>query len=210
MSDYIHHMLGDQEEIIFTTRPHWLVYMRTILIELVFIILILIGASFAFPLTPLAWLGYFLLVIPLASMIVKLMTYANHQFIITNRRVIQISGVVNKNVTDSSLEKVNDVKLTQSFFGRILDFGDIEILTASEMGVNQFKLIAKPIQFKTSMLNAKEGLEYVDHNGVGVSSHPKNREDIPSLIAKLDELRKKGVLSEAEFQAKKEELLKEL
>jgi uncharacterized membrane protein YdbT with pleckstrin-like domain len=44
------------------------------------------------------------------------MKWKNHQYIITNRRVIQINGIVNKNVTDSSLEKVNDVHMTQSFF----------------------------------------------------------------------------------------------
>lgn len=208
MDDYIHHMLGDQENILFVTRPHGFVFLRSVLIELVFIILIIIGASFAFPLTPFAWVGYLLIMIPLVSLIRKLMIYWNHQFIITNRRVIQISGVINKNVTDSSLEKVNDVKLDQSFFGRIFNYGDIEILTASEMGINQFRKIANPIRFKTAMLNAKEGMDRVDDNGMAF--HSKEAEDIPSLITRLDDLRKKGILSEEEFQQKKDELLSKI
>ena len=40
---------------------------------------------------------------------------------------------------------------------------------------------------------------------MGVRSQPA--EDIPAMIAKLDELRKKGILSEAEFQEKKSDLL---
>ncbi len=52
---------------------------------------------------------------------------------------MQISGIFNKSVIDSSLEKVNDIKMDQSALGRMFGYGDIEILTASELGVNLFK-----------------------------------------------------------------------
>jgi len=120
----------------------------------------------------------------------------------TNRRVIQISGIFNKDVVDSSLEKVNDVKMSQSFFGRIFDYGDVEILTASEIGVNLFKRIGDPVKFKTAMLNAKEKIGFAES---GLKA--KHADDIPSMIAELDELRKQGILTEAEFQNKKTELL---
>src|SRR3970040_80145 len=61
----------------------------------------------------------------------------NRQYVITSRRVIQVSGTFNKRVTDSSLEKVNDVKMVQSFFGRLFDFGDLELLTASEAVIDK-------------------------------------------------------------------------
>jgi predicted Zn-dependent peptidase len=105
-------------------------------------------------------------------------------------------------VVDSSLEKVNDVKMTQSFFGRLFDYGDVEILTASEIGVNLFKRIGDPIKFKTAMLNAKEKLGYE-----GTGAHAKRAESIPEQIAELDQLRKQGIVTDAEFQAKKKELL---
>ncbi len=40
----------------------------------------------------------------------------NEKYIVTNRRVIQIEGILDKHVIDSSLEKVNDVVLVQSAF----------------------------------------------------------------------------------------------
>jgi uncharacterized membrane protein YdbT with pleckstrin-like domain len=115
---------------------------------------------------------------------------------------MQIAGIFNKNVTDSSLEKVNDVKMEQSFWGRIFEFGDIEILTASELGANMFRTIGDPIHFKTAMLNAKEELEQY-HARPG----DQDDEDIPTLISRLDDLRKKGVITDIEFQQKKAELL---
>lgn len=92
--------------------------------------------------------------------------------------------------------------MSQSFFGRLFDYGDVEILTASELGVNLFRRIGDPVRFKTTMLNAKEKLGVDD---IGVDR--KRDDDIPSMIAKLDELRKKGIVSEEEFQKKKAELL---
>jgi hypothetical protein len=111
--------------------------------------------------------------------------------------------VVNKQVTDTSLEKVNDVKMEQSALGRLFDFGDLEILTASEAGIDRFRRIGSPIRFKTAMLNAKEQMGRDDDRPSGGSG----REDIPELIAELDQLRKAGTISEAEFEAKKRELL---
>ena len=67
-------------------------------------------------------------------MLRDILIWWNRQYIITSLRVIQISGVINKNLTDSSLEKVNDVKLSQSIVGRLFDYGNVEILTASEVG----------------------------------------------------------------------------
>ena len=57
---------------------------------------------------------------------------------------------------DSSLEKVNDVVMDQNFWGRIWGYGDIEIMTASEIGVNKLHMLANPVRFKTTMLDQKE------------------------------------------------------
>jgi uncharacterized membrane protein YdbT with pleckstrin-like domain len=126
----------------------------------------------------------------------------HEEYLVTNHRVIQAEGVINKHVIDSSLEKVNDVVLDQSVLGRMFDYGDIEIMTASESGVNKLKQISQPIKFKTEMLNQKAALGDAPRQPFG--SRP---DDIPALIAGLDALRQKGVLTDAEFQQKKAQLL---
>src|SRR4029077_5020382 len=47
--------------------------------------------------------------------------YVNQEYVLTNRRVIQVEGVLNRSATDSSLEKINDAVLSQSIFGRMFD-----------------------------------------------------------------------------------------
>jgi Bacterial PH domain/Short C-terminal domain len=85
--------------------------------------------------------------------------YLNQEYVLTNRRVIQVEGVLNRNSTDSALEKINDAVLSQSIFGRMFDFGDLTILTASEAGIDKMRMLRSPIAFKKAMLDAKHEFE---------------------------------------------------
>ncbi len=97
--------------------------------------------------------------------------WAADEDILTNRRVIQVRGVVNKEVADSSLEKINDAEMTQSLLGRLLNFGDLEVMTASEAGIEQMRTMPDPKSFKRAMLNAKHELELELARG-GVAGPP--------------------------------------
>jgi len=203
-ASYVERMLGDKERIVHQTRQHWFVLLHSILVELVFITAIAIASALAVSfVNPAASWALVFLLIPMASLAADLLNWTNRQYIITNRRVIQVTGVFNKHVTDSSLEKVTDLKMVQSALGRLLNYGDIEILTASELGVNLFQRISEPIKFKTAMLNAKEKM---GSDEVRIGGAPKQG-DIPEMIAQLDGLRKRGVLTEDEFARKKADLL---
>ncbi|HEX5807890.1 MAG TPA: PH domain-containing protein [Anaerolineales bacterium] len=204
--DYLEEMLGENEQILLRARKHWSILFGNIALEIVLVIALIVATFTLLPLValPVMPLGFFLVLVPLFGMARDFLVWYNRQYIVTNRRVIQTSGVFSKDVVDSSLEKVNDVKLSQSFWGRLFDYGDIEILTASEVGANVFRSIGEPIKFKTAMLNAKERMGFDGELGVQAAHVTQ---DIPSLIARLDDLRQKGILSEAEFQQKKAELL---
>jgi uncharacterized membrane protein YdbT with pleckstrin-like domain len=202
---YLRSLLGDHEEVIISTRQHWFVLFQSILLELFWCAIIIAAVLLVLALwAPWGYLGLLLLIIPGISLLVDVLTWTNRKFVVTNRRVMQIKGVFNKSTTDSSLEKVNDVKLVQSAFGRLFNFGDIEILTASELGANLFRKIDNPVHFKTSMLNAKVKLE-----DMGRVDEDKPL-DIPATIAQLDKLRQQGILNDEEFTRKKNELLAKL
>jgi uncharacterized membrane protein YdbT with pleckstrin-like domain len=211
MSDaYLNRLLGSREKILYITRQHWSHLVQNILVEIVITLAILalitVVGLMLVP-NPLVMLGYLAVLIPLVSLLRDVMIWSNHQYIVTNRRVIQIFGVFNKNVTDSSLEKVNDVKMEQSVLGRILNYGDVEILTGSELGVNRFTKIGNPVRFKTAMLDAKAQLE---QGSIPPVVSAVQASDIPDLIERLGKLHSDGILTDAEFQAKKDELLQKL
>lgn len=211
MATYLERLMGEREKILLVARQHWLVLLQSILPELALIILLAILISVAWGLwlaSPLAALGYVVIILPLISLLRDVLVWANHQYVITTHRVVQVMGVINKSVIDSSLEKVNDVKMVQSFLGRLFGYGDIEIMTASELGINRFTRIGDPVRFKTTMLNAKEQLE--GGRAAAVEAAKSAEVDIPALIAQLDALRKQGVLTDAEFEQKKADLLAKL
>lgn len=207
--DYIRRMLAEQEKIILVARQHWFVFVSSILVELIVTLVIIAIAALVsvfFPL--LAWLGVVvglvLLLVPFIGGLFDFLVWWNKQYIVTSRRVIQISGIFNKNVADSSLEKVNDVKMEQSAMGRMFNYGDVEILTGSELGVNKFRLIGDPIHFKTAMMNAKARLEE------SVAGLHEEEDDIPTLISKLDALRRRRIITDEEFEEKKARLLSKI
>ncbi|HET7010409.1 MAG TPA: PH domain-containing protein [Anaerolineales bacterium] len=205
-SNYLDSLLGENEKIEFVARQHWTILARSILGEALIALVLAVAISIAVGFTAgIAAVAYILLVVPLGMLTRDVLIWWNNQYVITNRRVIQVRGVFNKNVNDSSLEKVNDVKMEQSFLGRMLDYGDIEILTASELGVNRFSWIGQPVRFKTAMLNAKERMGSDE-----LPRRPASKEDVPAMIEQLDQLRREGLLTEEEFQAKKAQLLSRL
>ncbi len=211
---YLQSLLGDRENIILATRHHWFVLASSIVLE-VFIILVIFIATVAgsvllYSQAPAWWwivtlVGFLLLLIPITTGTRDILNWTNHQFIITNHRVMQIAGIFNKSVIDSSLEKVNDIKMQQSAMGRMFGYGDIEILTASELGVNLFKKIDNPLKFKNALINAKEYLERIPEEPKEMQV--ENKMDIPEMINRLADLRARGVITETEFQEKKAELL---
>jgi len=201
---YLSSLLAQNEKIELVARRHWFLMVSSILLEVVLTVVVVAGVTLLVPLLgPLAALGYLLLIYTVGRGVYDYLIWRNVQYVVTNRRVIHLEGVMNKQVTDTSLEKVNDVKMDQSFFGRLFDYGDLEILTASEAGIDRFRKLGSPIRFKTAMLNAKEQMGRDDDRPAGGSG----RGDIPELIAELDQLRKQGAISETEFETKKRELL---
>jgi hypothetical protein len=107
-------------------------------------------------------LGYVVLALVIGGLAYigwQILRWMNEEYVVTTRRVLQLEGVINKRVLDSSLEKINDAVLTQSLFGRMFGFGDLDILTASETGISRLRMLRQADDFKRAMLEAKHELE---------------------------------------------------
>ena len=181
---YADGLLSTGERIVHRARQHWLVLLwgaRLPIAAIVAALLLVIlsqnvtGTSrdLLFLLTAVLAIG------GLAFLLWATLRYMNTEFVLTNRRVVQTEGVVNKRVTDSSLEKINDAVLTQSLFGRLFGFGDLDVLTAAEQGIERFRMIVDPVGFKRAMLDAKHEYE-VDMERSGWAPSPPIRANPPA------------------------------
>jgi hypothetical protein len=102
---------------------------------------------------------FLMFVYGIAAIVWGYLRYRNEEYVISTRRLIHVEGVINKKATDSSLEKINDAILTESIFGRVFGFGDLEVLTASESGISRLRMLTDAKDFKKAMLEAKHDLE---------------------------------------------------
>ncbi|HEX9636820.1 MAG TPA: PH domain-containing protein [Acidobacteriota bacterium] len=206
---YLDQLIASSERVLYRTRRHRLVLLRACGLALALAALglgVAVGFSVWAAHQPAArtglWSGLALLILGLGLALPAYLRWHCELYVVTDRRVLQAEGVLSKRVLDSNLAKVNDVLLTQSFWGRLLNYGSIEILTASEAGVNRLDWIPRPLKFKRAMLDAKAH---------GEPAEPQDDRPGPQRLAdqlaQLEELRKKGLLQEAEYKAKRAEIL---
>jgi hypothetical protein len=184
---YADGLLSTGERIAHREKQHWFVFVWGAKLAVAAIILGLIFIILSQAITPdqRATFGT-LMGIAAAALIIgglgvlgwHILRYLNQEYVLTNRRVIQVQGVLNKTSMDSSLEKINDARLEQSLFGRMFGFGDLEILTAADTGVDRFQMIRNPIGFKKAMLDAKHEYERDVAGGSYAPSPPLRTEPI--------------------------------
>jgi uncharacterized membrane protein YdbT with pleckstrin-like domain len=175
---------------------------------IVFLALVLIGVGVAYALSaPAAGLlgTTMLLVVALvlgALLAGRWVWWRNKVYVVTNLRVMKLEGVLSKSHRDASLDKINDLIMTQSILGRMLGYGDLQILTANEASGMTFHQLGDPVEFKKQVLQVRTA-EMADGPGLGAASVA----DPIAQIQRLGELRAKGVITEEEFAEKKKALM---
>ena len=158
---YVDRLLAPGEAVLHRTLRHWIVLMRWIGSAVVLAVLGLVMASIYGLATWQgagigAWIGLGLLLIAVLVALPGYLRWASEVYLVTDRRVIRVEGVLKKQVLDSGLAKVNDVRLTQTVAGRMLGYGTLEIITASESGINRLEYLPRPMEFKKAMMAAAE------------------------------------------------------
>lgn len=139
------------------------------------------------------------------TFMVGLLTWLKAEEMVTSRRVIHISGILSKTVVDSALEKINDVLLKQSLLGRLLGYGQISVMTASEVGLNHMSFLKDPIEFKRVMMDSKRDLSV---------SMPEERisggKSVTERMADLESLKKQGLIRDEEYETKRKKILEDI
>ena len=76
--------------------------------------------------------------------IYSVIQWQSQEYILTSHRVLHVHGVINKQSGDSSLENITDAQINVPWLGRILGFGDLVVMTASEAGINNLRALTRP------------------------------------------------------------------
>lgn len=234
---YVDTLLASGERVVRKAHQHWFIMVWRakwaalgLVLGVLFLILKFVNANNTGPLWDLlGWATLVLIVIGLAALAWGWLQFQNEEYVITSRRIIHSEGVVNKKATDSSLEKINDAVLVESLFGRLFGFGDLDVLTASESGIERLRMLRDAKTFKKSMLEAKHELEIEltrptmppfrgPEAPVAPAAPPPpaatpevdTAGEVADALGRLGDLRDKGIITPEEFEAKKADLLARL
>jgi uncharacterized membrane protein YdbT with pleckstrin-like domain len=164
MPGYADSLLTRGEVVAVRGRQHWLAPIvegwRAWALLIVSVVLVVIASrQTGEPALWLSYIGYGLLVVAVLWLGVRYWDWLNQEYLVTNRRVIKVEGIINKRAADSSLEKINDAVLDQNLVGRIFGYADLDILTAAEQAIDKFRMLGGALAFKRAMLEQKHELE---------------------------------------------------
>lgn len=207
-------LLAEHESVIFELKPHWIALVPSVLWSILFLAAALLASNLVYNgngdyewweiLITVGLLGGWLLL--------SVLPYLRWQFtffVLTSDRLITREGIVAKHSKEIPLERINDVAFSQSVLERFLGAGDLMVESAGERGQTRISNVRKPEQvqlmiYKGSEANNDRMMRPSATASAGAAA------TIPEQIEALARLRKQGVLDEAEFQAKKRELLDRL
>lgn len=147
-------------------------------------------------------------------------------WVVTNFRVIDETGLLNHYAKESPLEKINNVSYDQNIWGRIFNYGHVEIQTAAEIGATDYYNVHNPKRLKDMITLAQSEYKNLQltsqakqmaaamgwastataHTGATTGSSSSGH-SIASELEKLFQLKQQGILTEEEYNLAKSKLL---
>lgn len=199
------------ESIVLRARYHWIIYRAAF--TLIFLSVLLGVASIYASRTspdsgvakPVGILALAFLLVGAVGWFLRWVRSRADEFVVTNRRVIRKVGIFAREIEQAPLEKIQDITVDQGTMGRMLGWGTVTIETASERGSMTFPRIAHPEAFRNALWGQSPGIVAQAPTAAagGSTARPATRE----RLAELESLKQQGLVSDAEYASKRQEIL---
>ncbi len=227
-------LLATGERVVLVRQRHWLTFLEAgrwfVLALGAGIVALLLNQGvpddgvLGFLGTLLDWGFWIFLLIGLAGVGWYFLEWRVERYLVTTRRVIEAGGVINKYTRDTSLQMISDMIVGHPWLGRMVGYGEIDLLTASEAGTSKIRFLPDADGFKKALLDARHELELELGGGQArhdppagaavqqIASTPAalSADDLDTALSKLADLRDRGLITQVEFDEKKRELLDRL
>lgn len=166
---YIDQTLMGDEEVIYRTKPHWIIFGTSLGWMFLAILILFLGPRYNFANIPVYSnytltdvLGVIVLLIALISSLFAFITYQTSEYGITNRRILMKVGFIGRLSLEILLQRVEGIQVIQTITGRILGYGSI-IIIGTGGSQDPFPNIPDPLTFRRY---AQQQLEQL-HGGGG-------------------------------------------
>lgn len=228
-------LLSADEEVAVETRPHWTYLAGQLGVFVVIGVAAIVVAALGFPLPAIVVVAALAGVAAVAFGI-RLARWANTYYLVTDRRIVYWKGLPHWRGIELSLELVDEIDGTQTFWGRLFGVGTLSVRSVVEGHVRKLGFVPQPGDVRREVYRllreadrramqrfepqqppgSPESPARSDAPGTpGAADVPGAADaeatlDIPDQIRKLYELVELGILSPGEFEQKKQDLLRRL
>lgn len=196
---YPERLLSPGEAIVREFRPHWQFLALPIVFGLLAVVLAVVAVAMVEG--GAGWLLVIGLIAVWALLSVKRVAdWLTTQYVITNERVVRRAGVFSRSGVEIPLESITNVAFNQSLVERLIRSGDLVIESAGESGQSRYSDIPDPEGLQSLIYQQREARTVSLRRGDDGSS-------LSSELARLADLRDRGVLTDEEFAQQKRRLL---
>jgi uncharacterized membrane protein YdbT with pleckstrin-like domain len=218
---YPRKLLNEGEEIALDLRPHWWFFSKHILTGVpLFVIgglIVFMGSGgvktfllVTWGVVAVVWAGWLGL---------KYLEWNFTHFVVTDDRVIYRTGVVAKRGVEIPMERINNINFHQGIWERIIGAGDLDIESAGKDGQSHFDDVWHPdgVQqelYRQMEANAKKRAAWGNPAPAPApapaAAPAPTPPSVPEQLQQLADLRDRGVITAAEFETKKAQLLERM
>ncbi len=201
---YIRRHLGQGERILHQTMLHWVSFVRQLLFFSFSVVIYPDLTTLVGNPAP----GILLIAIGSSALLVALLRFWIEEYVVTNRRVISRYGILRRAVHSFPLGRIEAIDIRQSLTGRLLNYGAIEIHTAAERdGVATRRLVNRPEAWRAAILAA---IDREQHQPPAPETPVAAENDPETRLRRLAALQQQGLISDQEYQDRRQAILREL
>jgi uncharacterized membrane protein YdbT with pleckstrin-like domain len=206
---YPQRLLNDGEEVALDLRPHWWYFSRHILSGIPLLVLLVL--AFKVDNTVLWWFWAVLALVWAAWLGLQYLNWTFTHFVVTSTRVIFRTGVLAKHGVEIPMDRIANINFNQSMWERVIGAGDLEIESAGKDGQSKFDDVWHPDAVQQELYRQMENHAKTRAGWTGgATAAAAAPATVPEQLQQLADLRDRGVITAAEFEAKKAQLLERM
>jgi uncharacterized membrane protein YdbT with pleckstrin-like domain len=216
--------LMPDEKMVLASNPHWFYFWKQVVagVGLLFLLLLLWTVDTDWVDTTIGWITLVAFIVLVINTIYEFIQWQTTRFAITDQRVAYQSGIFRRRGVSIPLNRINNVNFEQSFIARILNNGIVTIESAGQTGDSVFENIPDPEHVRALIFAGVEADEQRDSDrdaaalAKAMREHQEPTSTAPAppsateRLAALDDLKAQGLIDDAEYAAKRQQILDEL
>lgn len=205
--------LQDEEKILSIAKTHWFVMFKIVVIQclitLISLLILISVVQIKGEMQHSSVYGFVLFLIPDILLLLALRKQIHswcREFVITDNRVLDKYGILSRSISEFRYEKIESCDVEQGILGRLFGFGSIIVRGVGGSSIIEH-YVKEPFEFKQYLINVISNKNESHKSDLAQSTANQN-----DLIMKLQSYKKlldDGVITQEDFDKKKQQILSE-